>query len=636
MKKIFVLILVSLFLSQGIFIVDSNSEKNMDCNQHDDFENNESSQTFYYGSTAPPDYARVNIIDTSEETPPEWDWRDMEYNGISGDWCSPVKNQGGCGSCWAFSTLGMIEAQINIMEGSPDLDVDLSEQYLLSCPPDSGGCCGWSCYEALEFLELSGGAIPEDCFPYQADDTIPCDEKCQNWVDFLIPIEDFKYYRNVRIDDIKSKIISFGPVSASFKVYEDFNRYTGGVYRHSSGEFEGYHAIVIVGYDDEMQCWICKNSWGEHWGEDGFFKIGYGECNIEDYIYSVDFNPETMNWPPHADCGGMYSAEVGEDINFDSSKTYDVDEDIISYEWDFGDGNTSIDLSPKHSYSKNGIYNIELVVTDSEGQQSIATSSVYIDAWNVEDIFVYSLSNRYDLNDFLIPLTIESSIDYLKMEVTDETTDTYTLSLSGKLNGEVSFDISEFLDSPIPLILSGKMKGTKMDIEVLMEKSGFSVSEITFEIKTRLSAKVKPIPIPLTVPVTFSSSISFNPSYSVFGFAPEPGRTWERPDSTFEVDGEIKFFYGLISKSFSLTNGSTSAFSMFGIGNKLNCIGMETITTDAGTFETYVIESLNGNMKIYFAPEVSTVVKIESTNSNENNYFTSELRSLEEFENTGE
>jgi len=80
---------------------------------------------------------------------------------------------------------------------------------------------------------------------------------------------------------MKTWISTKGPMTACFVVYGDFRYYRSGVYRHVSGEQLGGHCVTIVGYDDNQKCWICKNSWGAGWGENGFFKIGYGECGID-------------------------------------------------------------------------------------------------------------------------------------------------------------------------------------------------------------------------------------------------------------------------------------------------------------------------------------------------------------------
>ena len=63
------------------------------------------------------------------------------------------------------------------------------------------------------------------------------------------------------------------------EVYSDFFYYSTGVYHYTTGTYEGGHVILIVGYDDVNQYFICKNSWGTGWGERGFFRIAYSELN---------------------------------------------------------------------------------------------------------------------------------------------------------------------------------------------------------------------------------------------------------------------------------------------------------------------------------------------------------------------
>ena len=96
--------------------------------------------------------------------PSYWDWR--EHNGVT-----PVKNQGNCGSCWAFSTVGTMEAVILIASGTT---VDLSEQQLVSCDNNYNGCGGGN--YAFD-MEISPGAVLESCFPYRAAD-MDCQTNC--------------------------------------------------------------------------------------------------------------------------------------------------------------------------------------------------------------------------------------------------------------------------------------------------------------------------------------------------------------------------------------------------------------------------------------------------------------------------
>src|SRR5690606_6791640 len=82
-------------------------------------------------------------------------------------------------------------------------------------------------------------------------------------------------------DQMREWLVERGPLSACFEVYEDFFYYRSGVYRHTHGALAGGHCVSVIGYDDVNSCWICKNSWGAGWGDEGFFRIRYGECRLE-------------------------------------------------------------------------------------------------------------------------------------------------------------------------------------------------------------------------------------------------------------------------------------------------------------------------------------------------------------------
>ena len=78
------------------------------------------------------------------------------------------------------------------------------------------------------------------------------------------------------------------PVETGFNVYADFMSYKGGIYVHESGSLQGGHAVVILGFgtEDDVNYWICQNSWGPNWGENGYFRIKMGECGIDSDCYA--------------------------------------------------------------------------------------------------------------------------------------------------------------------------------------------------------------------------------------------------------------------------------------------------------------------------------------------------------------
>jgi len=214
-------------------------------------------------------------INTSSiiSTPTNFDWRDAD--GI--DWTTPVRNQLSCGSCVAFGTISALEAVVQIELGQ-QLDIDLSEAHLFYC---GGGTCsqGWTISGAVYQLE-NVGVAEEDCFPYTPRQT-DCEHVCSDWQEQAIKIMDGRrVLSSNNITAVQQALIDYGPLVTSFTVYKDFTAYTSGVYEHVYGDAVGGHAVAIVGYNNDEGYWICKNSWGKNWGEQGYFRIKFNECGL--------------------------------------------------------------------------------------------------------------------------------------------------------------------------------------------------------------------------------------------------------------------------------------------------------------------------------------------------------------------
>lgn len=243
------------------------------------------------------DESSLNIITLPSPTgtlPTTFDWRNYK----NGDWTTPVRDQGSCGSCWAFGAIGALEAAMNIEYNDSTVDIDLSEQYLVSCGPGHGCEGGWA-QRSFQWMISTGGALPESCFPYEASD-IPCDEKCDDWENHLLPVKEYWTADHPTDEEIKQALIDYGPLVADTAVYDDWYGYRGGVYIHpqmpEESEDDINHQPVIVGYNDDEECWIIKNSWGKYWGENtydlndnekGYLRIRYGDCFIGTAIHGV-------------------------------------------------------------------------------------------------------------------------------------------------------------------------------------------------------------------------------------------------------------------------------------------------------------------------------------------------------------
>lgn len=201
----------------------------------------------------------------------ERDWRDVGGD----DFVTPIRDQGSCGSCVSFATVATIESQARIEYKAHTWDVDLSEAELFFC---GGAACaeGWWPTHALEYA-ADHGIGDEACMPY-ADHDQACnlpDDKA----DRMLTVGEWQEIAGV--EQRKGWLDTIGPMIACLAVYDDFFAYDDGIYEHATGDLAGYHAVSCIGFDDAEGYWLCKNSWGEQWGDDGFFKIAYGQAEID-------------------------------------------------------------------------------------------------------------------------------------------------------------------------------------------------------------------------------------------------------------------------------------------------------------------------------------------------------------------
>jgi C1A family cysteine protease len=195
------------------------------------------------------------------------------------------KNQGGCGSCWAFSTTGALEGAWAISSGKI---VALSEQQLVDCArsSDMAGCSGGAMDPAFKYFE-SHGVCSEDSYPYKAKSGTCAERNCS----VAIPKGSVTGFRDVPAQDTKAlmEAVSKQPVAVAIEADQlAFQLYHGGVLHQTCGA-KLDHGVLIVGYgtDKGMDYWKVKNSWGANWGEQGYIRIKRGvpkdgECGIKD------------------------------------------------------------------------------------------------------------------------------------------------------------------------------------------------------------------------------------------------------------------------------------------------------------------------------------------------------------------
>jgi C1A family cysteine protease len=215
------------------------------------------------------------------------DWRNKD--GVN--WVSPILNQGNCGSCVAFAAVGTLETQVNVSSGIPGLNPKFSTQALFNC---GGASCdwGWEPSDAAHYLK-SEGTPDEACMPYTSGATgedVSCSNICSDAASRSYKIVSYKQPTRGYQDIAAVKAaLSHGPLVTTLTVYTDFLYYSGGIYKHVSGEAEGGHAVSIVGYNDAGRYWIVRNSWGPDWGENGYIRVSYDdESGVSDETWSYE------------------------------------------------------------------------------------------------------------------------------------------------------------------------------------------------------------------------------------------------------------------------------------------------------------------------------------------------------------
>jgi len=221
--------------------------------------------------------------------PDSWDWRNVD--GVN--YIPEVRNQGGCGSCYAFSSMGMLEARLRILTKNAK-NYTLSPQDIVSCSVLSQGCSGGFPYLIAGRYAKDYGVVEEECNEYTGEEGQCTTKACTRRY-----VSDYSYvggyFGGCNEEKMKQALVNNGPLAVAFEVYSDFMMYKSGVYHHTkllnAGDFTPFeltnHAVLLIGYGHDKTLkedyWIVQNSWGQEWGEDGFFRIrrGVDECAIE-------------------------------------------------------------------------------------------------------------------------------------------------------------------------------------------------------------------------------------------------------------------------------------------------------------------------------------------------------------------
>jgi len=214
------------------------------------------------------------------------------YKQGSGEALSPIRNQGACGSCWAFAAAGIVEASKRIRYGGV---ANISEQELIDCAGGLAhgvinGCNGFYIEPTMLHMQFDGVAKESNYAAYQAKDRGVCNNP---YYRYSVSTWGWVGFGFATTQQIKNALCQYGPVATTIHATNLFQNYTGGVYQEKAKSSYGpiptiNHAVVIVGWDDAKGAWRVRNSWGTGWGESGYAWVKYNHNAIGwDTVWAV-------------------------------------------------------------------------------------------------------------------------------------------------------------------------------------------------------------------------------------------------------------------------------------------------------------------------------------------------------------
>jgi len=234
------------------------------------------------GYNRPEERQNVGVLPGGDvDAPQTLDWRTKNM-------VTPVKDQGQCGSCWAFSVTENIESMY-CMKNSLDCTqlAPLAPQEIVDCDTVDQGCNGGDPPTAYQFVIQEGGMEDDSDYPYTAQDGT-----CNFQASMVkVTISSWQYAtQNSDEGTMMTNLVNWGPLSICVDA-EPWQDYTGGVLMASDCDTQLDHCVQLVGYDltQSTPFWIVRNSWGADWGENGYIRLQYGQdtCGCADEATSA-------------------------------------------------------------------------------------------------------------------------------------------------------------------------------------------------------------------------------------------------------------------------------------------------------------------------------------------------------------
>jgi len=206
-----------------------------------------------------------------EAAPTQFDWRTRQV-------VTAVKDQGQCGSCWAFSATENIESVWMISKGISIATMPpLSPQQIVDCDTTDDGCGGGDTITAFQYVIKAGGLEPVSDYPYTAEDGT-CNFQ---QADVYAKISNYKYAtdpNNPNENIMQQNLYLWAPLSICVDA-SSWQNYNGGVLLASQCGTQLDHCVQAVGYNlnANPSYWIVRNSWGSSWGINGYILLQFGQ-----------------------------------------------------------------------------------------------------------------------------------------------------------------------------------------------------------------------------------------------------------------------------------------------------------------------------------------------------------------------